>query len=100
MVLKRRPSSHVVCIDPKKKPIPKKFQSKADLIQELKALKSLHEALEKENIDNVETILKLKKDLQTLKPKVTVHTELKMVICCFVKNVNSLQKLFMSWKSM
>ena len=75
MVLKRKPNSHVVCIDPKKKPITNKVQSKADLIQELKALKSLYEALEKENIDNIETILKLKKYLQKWKPQVAVHAE-------------------------
>ena len=75
MVLKRKPNSHVVCIDPKKKPLPKKVQSKADLLQELKALRLLYEALEKENIDNIQTISKLKIELQKLKPEVTVHAE-------------------------
>ena len=68
MVIKRKPNSHVVSIDPKKKPLPKKVQSKADLLQELKALKSLHEALEKENIDNIQIISKLKKRASETKP--------------------------------
>ena len=73
MVVKRKPNSHVLCIDPKKKPIPKQVQSKADLFKELRALK--YEALEKENIDNIETILKLEKYLQKWKPLVTVYAE-------------------------
>ena len=75
MVLKRKPNSHVVCIDPKKKPLPKKVQSKADLLQELKALRLLYEALEKENIDNIQTISKLKIELKKWKPEVTMHAE-------------------------
>ena len=71
--MKRKPNSHVVCIDPKKKPITKKVQSKTDLIQELKELKLLNEALEKENRDHIETISKLKKELQKENPAVTVH---------------------------
>ena len=71
--MKRKPNSHVVCIDPKKKPITKKVQSKTDLIQELKELKLLNEALEKENRDNIEIISKLKKELQKENPAVTVH---------------------------
>ena len=49
MVLKRKPNSHLVFIDPKKEVTPKKVQSKAELVQELKAVKLLNEALEKEN---------------------------------------------------
>ena len=70
MVLKRKPNSHVVCIDPKKKLASKKVQTKAELIQELKAVKSLNEVLEKENKD---TISKLKEQLQKQKPVDTVH---------------------------
>ena len=73
MVLKRKPNSHVGCIDPKKKITPKKVQSKADLVQELKAVKILNEALEKENIDNRETISILKEKLKKQNPVDTIN---------------------------
>ena len=74
MVLKRKPNSHVVCIDPKKKVTPKKVQSKAELVQELKAVKLLNEALEKENRDNMETISILKEKLKKQNPVDTNNT--------------------------
>ena len=40
---------HVVCIDPKKKALPKKVQTKAELVQEVASLKALNDALEDEN---------------------------------------------------
>ena len=50
MVLKRRLSSHVVCIDPKKtKGIPIKNQTKAELVKDIKAIEKINETLEEEN---------------------------------------------------
>ena len=74
MVLKRKPNSHVVCIDPKKKLTPKKVQSKADLVQELKAVKLLNEALEKEIKENMNTISILKEKLLKQKPVDIIHS--------------------------
>ena len=74
MVLKRKPNSHVVCIDPKKKFTPKKVQSKADLVQELKAVKLLNEALEKEIKENMDTISILKEKLIKQKPVDIIHS--------------------------
>ena len=64
MMVKRKPNSHVICIDPKKKTLPKKAQTKADLVQEITTLKSLNEALEDENKKHRETIFKLEEKLQ------------------------------------
>ena len=55
---------HVVCIDPKKKTLPKKMQSKAELVEEIASLKALNDALEDENKKHRETILKLEEKLQ------------------------------------
>ena len=63
MVVKRKPNSHVICIDPKKKTLPKKVQSKAELIEEIKALKALNDTLEEENKKNVKTILELEEKM-------------------------------------
>ena len=63
MMVKRKPNSHVVCVDPKKKTMPKKVQSKAELIQEIAALKALNDALEDENKKNRETISKLEEKI-------------------------------------
>ena len=73
MVLKKRQNSHLICIDPKKKNIPGKAQAKADLIQELKTLKSLNDSLEDENRKNMVTIEDLKEKLCLLQKKETVN---------------------------
>ena len=71
MVLKKRQNSHLICIDPKKKNTPGKAQTKADLIQELKTLKSLNDALEDENRKNMVIIEDLKEKLYILYKKET-----------------------------
>ena len=55
MVIKRKPSVHGVC-EPKKKVVPSKPPSKADLLQEIKTLKSLNDSLEEEMKKMAETI--------------------------------------------
>ena len=72
-VLKRKPNSHVVCIDPKKKNTPKKPPTKADLVQELKSLKNLNEALEENNKKNMEKILFLEKKVSSLQNERSVQ---------------------------
>ena len=64
MMVKRNPNSHVISIDPKKKTMPKKAQTKADLVQEITTLKALNDALEDENKKHRETILKLEEKFQ------------------------------------
>ena len=73
MVLKRRQNSHLVCIDPKKKNTPSKAQTKADLLQELKTLKSLNDAPEDENRKNMVIIKDLKEKVCILQKKETVN---------------------------
>ena len=66
MVLKRKISSHVVCIDPKKtNAVPKKPPTKADLVKELKSLKLLNVALEEENKKHLNTIKGLEEIMQS-----------------------------------
>ena len=55
---------HVVCIDPKKKALPKKVQTKAELLEEVASLKALNDALEDENKKYRETITKLEEKSQ------------------------------------
>ena len=64
---KRKPYSHVVCIDPKKKTLPKKVQSKAELVEEVASLKALNDALEDENKKYRETITKLEEKISSEK---------------------------------
>ena len=57
MALKRKPSIHGVCIDPKKKVVsgaPSIKATKVDLIQEVKSLKSLNDTLKEEMKRNTE----------------------------------------------
>ena len=64
MMVKRK---HVVCIDPKKKTLPKKMQSKAELVEEIASLKALNDALEDENKKYRETITKLEEKISSEK---------------------------------
>ena len=58
---KRKVNSHTFCIDQKKKPAtPKKQLSKADIVQELKAVQQINETLEEENRRNLNRIKVLK----------------------------------------
>ena len=66
MVLKRKNNSHSLCIDPKKTNTLKKNPTKADLVQELKEIKQINEALEEENKRNNEIIEVLKKKVASL----------------------------------
>ena len=70
MVLKRKPSVHGVCIDPKKKVTPRKPPTKSDMAQEIKILKNLNDALEKENKTQAETIAVLQQKLANPAKKV------------------------------
>ena len=74
MVLKRKISAHVVCIEPKKaNNIPKKLPTKADVLKEFKVLQKLNDALEEENKKNQDTIAALEEKiayLQDHKPDV------------------------------
>ena len=54
MVVKRKTSAHVVCIDTKKITAPKRQPTKADLLQELKAMQKLNNTLKLENVKNLE----------------------------------------------
>ena len=76
MMVKRKPNSHVICIDPKKKTMAKKVQSKAELVHEIATLKALNDALEDENKKNRETISKLEEkiSMQIHKSIDTVNT--------------------------
>ena len=65
--------SHLICIDHKKKNTPGKAQTKADLIQYLKTLKSLNDALENKNRKNMVIIEDLKEKLYILHKKETVN---------------------------
>ena len=57
MVGKRKVNSHTFCIDPKKKiNSPKKQQTKADILQELKTVQKINEALEEEIKVDIEKI--------------------------------------------
>ena len=81
MVLKRKQSAHSVCIVPKKPIAPRKPPSKADLVEEIKLIKELNDAMEEEikNSDdkiaileerekkNLEAINKLQKMVEELK---------------------------------
>ena len=64
-IMKRKQSSHVVCIDPTKKGTQKKATTKADLVQEKKELKSLNEALNDENKNNMKKISLLEEKLSS-----------------------------------
>ena len=78
MVLKRKPSVHGVCIDPKKKATPRKSPTKSDLAQEIKILKNLNDAIEKENKTQAETIAALQHELANSSKKtlgVSISTE-------------------------
>ena len=69
-VIKRKPSLHAVCIDPKKKNALKKPLTKKELEQENKALKRINEALEEENKINNDKIKSLQEEvLALLNPK-------------------------------
>ena len=58
---KRKVNSHTFCIDQKKKPAtPKKQLTKADIVQELKAVQQINETLEEENRRNLNRIKVLK----------------------------------------
>ena len=70
MVLKKKPSVHGVCIGPKKKVTPKKPPTKSDLTQEIKILKNLNFALEKEDKTQAETIAALQEKLANPSKKV------------------------------
>ena len=74
MMVKRKPNSHVICIDPKKKTMAKKVQSKADLVHEIATLKALNDALEDENKKNRETISKLEEQIS-----VQIHKSIDIV---------------------
>ena len=56
MVLKRKTSAHVVCIDTKKITAPKRHPARADLLRELKAMKKVNDTLELDNVKNLEVI--------------------------------------------
>ena len=79
MVMKRKSSVHSACIDPKKKETQNKPLTKADLIQEIKTLKSLNIALEEELKKKDETIADLKSkvtfDANEKIPTVSISTE-------------------------
>ena len=67
MVLKRKISSHLVCIDSKKiNAVPKKPQTKPELIKEIKSLQKLNEALEEENKSNLCRISELEEKVKSL----------------------------------
>ena len=69
---KQRQNSHLICINPKKKNTPSKAQTKADLLQEIKTLKSLNDALEDENRKKMVIIEDLKEKVHILQKKKTV----------------------------
>ena len=69
-VIKRKPSLHAVCIDPKKKNALKKPLAKKELEQENKALKRINESIEEENKINNDKIKSLQEEvLALLNPK-------------------------------
>ena len=74
-VMKRKPSLHAVCIDPKKKNAPKKPPTKKELEQENKALKQINEALEEENKINTDKIKLLQEKVLALKNSKTIEVE-------------------------
>ena len=55
-MLKRKTSAHVVCIDTKKITALKRQPTKADLLQELKAMKKVNDTLELDNVKNLDVI--------------------------------------------
>ena len=70
MVLKRKISAHLVCIEPKKtNNLPKKPPTKADILKEFKIIQKLNEALEEENKKNLDTIVILERKIQFLQTK-------------------------------
>ena len=58
MVLKRK---HNVCIDPKRSKAPSKPATKADIVEEMKMIKQLNDALLEEIKTNEEKITSLEK---------------------------------------
>ena len=67
MVLKRRQNTHTACIEPKKKMVLKKPSTKADMVVELKLMKTLNDALEEEIVKKDEAIDILEKKVIYLK---------------------------------
>ena len=65
-VIKRKPCSHIVCIDLKKKNAQKKPPTKKELEQENKALKHIIEALEEVNKVNIDKIKSLEEKVSAL----------------------------------
>ena len=68
-IMKRKQSSHVVCIDPAKKGIQKKAATKAELVQEINELKTLNEALNDENKINMKRISLLEEKLSSFQER-------------------------------
>ena len=71
MVLKRKQSAHSVCIEKKKVILPRKPPNKADLVEEIKLIKKLNDAMEEEIKDSDDKIAILeereKKNLEAIK---------------------------------
>ena len=64
MVLKRKQSAHSVCIVPKKTNLPKRPPTKADLVEEIKVMKQINDAMEEDikTSDDEIALLKTKED--------------------------------------
>ena len=61
MVLKRKQSAHSVCIVPKKTNVPKRPPTKADLVEEIKVMKQINDAMEEDIKTSDDEIALLKK---------------------------------------
>ena len=61
MVLKRKQSAHSACIVPKKTNVPKKPLTKADLVEEIKVMKQINDAMEEDIKTSEDEIAMLKK---------------------------------------
>ena len=61
MVLKRKQSAHSVCIIPKKTNVPKRPPTKADLVEEIKVMKQINDAMEEDIKTSDDEIALLKK---------------------------------------
>ena len=81
MVLKRKQSAHSVCIEKKKVILPRKPPNKADLVEEIKLIKKLNDAMEEEikDSDNKIAILeeREKKNLKAIQELQKMVEELK-----------------------
>ena len=109
MVLKRKTSAHVVCIDTKKTAAPKRQPTKADLLQELKDMKKLNDTLELENVKNLKVIKILEEKIfflklignqnHLLKNQKMMALKLNLTDLYFAMNVTSQRKTITTWES-